>query len=118
MRDKMPRKGGRWWFSWRGRNTTIKEVSTGNEGVFPSSSANFGLVECVLVLMCQRNKPKAQHSVSRGSGRERPPRMRGRYGGRGGGMAREPHSPPDPVTCRGGVGGCGQVTSPLQLLHL
>ncbi|XP_029794144.1 phosphatidate phosphatase LPIN1 isoform X2 [Suricata suricatta] len=27
MRDKMPRKGGRWWFSWRGRNTTIKEES-------------------------------------------------------------------------------------------
>ncbi|KAM5142600.1 phosphatidate phosphatase LPIN1 isoform 2-T2 [Callospermophilus lateralis] len=27
MRDKMPKKGGRWWFSWRGRNTTIKEDS-------------------------------------------------------------------------------------------
>lgn len=27
MRDKMPKKGGRWWFSWRGRNSTIKEVS-------------------------------------------------------------------------------------------
>uniref|UniRef100_A0A8P0P336 phosphatidate phosphatase n=2 Tax=Canis lupus familiaris TaxID=9615 RepID=A0A8P0P336_CANLF len=27
VRDKMPRKGGRWWFSWRGRNTTIKEES-------------------------------------------------------------------------------------------
>lgn len=27
MRDKMPKKGGRWWFSWRGRNTTIKEES-------------------------------------------------------------------------------------------
>uniref|UniRef100_A0A480TPE8 phosphatidate phosphatase n=1 Tax=Sus scrofa TaxID=9823 RepID=A0A480TPE8_PIG len=27
MRDKMPRRGGRWWFSWRGRNTTIKEES-------------------------------------------------------------------------------------------
>uniref|UniRef100_A0A8C8T4A3 phosphatidate phosphatase n=1 Tax=Peromyscus maniculatus bairdii TaxID=230844 RepID=A0A8C8T4A3_PERMB len=27
MRDKMPKKGGRWWFSWRGRNATIKEVS-------------------------------------------------------------------------------------------
>nr|ABW98682.1 lipin 1 [Sus scrofa] len=27
MRDKMPRKGGRWWFSWRGRNTAIKEES-------------------------------------------------------------------------------------------
>ncbi|XP_062933958.1 phosphatidate phosphatase LPIN1 isoform X2 [Cynocephalus volans] len=25
MRDKMPRKGGRWWFSWRGRGTTVKE---------------------------------------------------------------------------------------------
>lgn len=25
MRDKMPKKGGRWWFSWRGRNSTIKE---------------------------------------------------------------------------------------------
>ncbi|XP_029452737.1 LOW QUALITY PROTEIN: phosphatidate phosphatase LPIN1 [Rhinatrema bivittatum] len=24
MRDKMPKKGGRWWFSWRGRNTAIK----------------------------------------------------------------------------------------------
>uniref|UniRef100_A0A6I8PPL6 phosphatidate phosphatase n=1 Tax=Ornithorhynchus anatinus TaxID=9258 RepID=A0A6I8PPL6_ORNAN len=27
MRDKMPKKGGRWWFSWRGRNTTTKEES-------------------------------------------------------------------------------------------
>ncbi|KAH0518544.1 Phosphatidate phosphatase LPIN1 [Microtus ochrogaster] len=27
MRDKMPKKGGRWWFSWRGRNATIKEES-------------------------------------------------------------------------------------------
>lgn len=34
MRDKMPRKGGRWWFSWRGRNTTIKEVSLENTSVF------------------------------------------------------------------------------------
>ncbi|XP_066468087.1 phosphatidate phosphatase LPIN1 isoform X2 [Tiliqua scincoides] len=25
MRDKMPKKGGRWWFSWRGRNSAIKE---------------------------------------------------------------------------------------------
>ena len=33
MRDKMPRKGGRWWFSWRGRNTTIKEVSLENTSV-------------------------------------------------------------------------------------
>lgn len=25
MRDKMPKKSGRWWFSWRGRNSNIKE---------------------------------------------------------------------------------------------
>uniref|UniRef100_A0A8C0X4Z2 LNS2/PITP domain-containing protein n=1 Tax=Castor canadensis TaxID=51338 RepID=A0A8C0X4Z2_CASCN len=31
MRDKMPKKGGRWWFSWRGRNTTIKEESKPEE---------------------------------------------------------------------------------------
>ncbi|XP_048387666.1 phosphatidate phosphatase LPIN1 isoform X3 [Stegostoma tigrinum] len=24
IREKMPKKGGRWWFSWRGRNTKVK----------------------------------------------------------------------------------------------
>uniref|UniRef100_A0A4W4EAY3 phosphatidate phosphatase n=1 Tax=Electrophorus electricus TaxID=8005 RepID=A0A4W4EAY3_ELEEL len=24
MKEKMPKKGGRWWFSWRGRNTSSK----------------------------------------------------------------------------------------------
>ncbi|XP_067878806.1 phosphatidate phosphatase LPIN1 [Heterodontus francisci] len=24
MKEKMPKKGGRWWFSWRGRNTKVK----------------------------------------------------------------------------------------------
>ncbi|XP_059516499.1 phosphatidate phosphatase LPIN1 isoform X2 [Myotis daubentonii] len=33
MRDKMPRKGGRWWFSWRGRSTTIKEESKPEQGL-------------------------------------------------------------------------------------
>ncbi|XP_045835155.1 phosphatidate phosphatase LPIN1 isoform X4 [Meles meles] len=33
MRDKMPRKGGRWWFSWRGRNTTLKEESKPEQGL-------------------------------------------------------------------------------------
>lgn len=27
MKDKMPKKGGRWWFSWRGRNSDYKSVS-------------------------------------------------------------------------------------------
>uniref|UniRef100_A0A4W4ECU6 phosphatidate phosphatase n=1 Tax=Electrophorus electricus TaxID=8005 RepID=A0A4W4ECU6_ELEEL len=26
MKEKMPKKGGRWWFSWRGRNTSSKSV--------------------------------------------------------------------------------------------
>uniref|UniRef100_UPI00398EB8E0 phosphatidate phosphatase LPIN1 isoform X2 n=1 Tax=Pristiophorus japonicus TaxID=55135 RepID=UPI00398EB8E0 len=24
IKEKMPKKGGRWWFSWRGRNTNVK----------------------------------------------------------------------------------------------
>uniref|UniRef100_A0A8C9QUD4 phosphatidate phosphatase n=1 Tax=Scleropages formosus TaxID=113540 RepID=A0A8C9QUD4_SCLFO len=27
MKEKMPKKGGRWWFSWRGRNSSIKSLS-------------------------------------------------------------------------------------------
>lgn len=26
MKEKMPKKGGRWWFSWRGRNNSNKSV--------------------------------------------------------------------------------------------
>uniref|UniRef100_A0A8C9ZIL4 phosphatidate phosphatase n=1 Tax=Sander lucioperca TaxID=283035 RepID=A0A8C9ZIL4_SANLU len=26
MKEKMPKKGGRWWFSWRGRNSSTKSV--------------------------------------------------------------------------------------------
>ncbi|XP_074847379.1 phosphatidate phosphatase LPIN1 isoform X2 [Carettochelys insculpta] len=33
MRDKMPKKGGRWWFSWRGRNSTIKEEPKPTQGL-------------------------------------------------------------------------------------
>uniref|UniRef100_A0A8C8VN46 Lipin 1 n=1 Tax=Pelusios castaneus TaxID=367368 RepID=A0A8C8VN46_9SAUR len=33
MRDKMPKKGGRWWFSWRGRNSTIKEDTKPTPGL-------------------------------------------------------------------------------------
>uniref|UniRef100_A0A6Q2XCX1 phosphatidate phosphatase n=1 Tax=Esox lucius TaxID=8010 RepID=A0A6Q2XCX1_ESOLU len=28
MKEKMPKKGGRWWFSWRGRNSDSKKVHT------------------------------------------------------------------------------------------
>lgn len=27
MKEKMPKKGGRWWFSWRSRNSECKSVS-------------------------------------------------------------------------------------------
>ncbi|XP_069584210.1 phosphatidate phosphatase LPIN1 isoform X3 [Ranitomeya imitator] len=33
MRDKMPKKGGRWWFSWRGRNNNIKAESKTEQGL-------------------------------------------------------------------------------------
>ncbi|XP_075057521.1 phosphatidate phosphatase LPIN1 isoform X2 [Mixophyes fleayi] len=33
MRDKMPKKGGRWWFSWRGRNSNITVESKVEQGL-------------------------------------------------------------------------------------
>lgn len=32
MKEKMPKKGGRWWFSWRRRNSTVKAESTSEPG--------------------------------------------------------------------------------------
>uniref|UniRef100_A0A8C6KNL4 phosphatidate phosphatase n=1 Tax=Nothobranchius furzeri TaxID=105023 RepID=A0A8C6KNL4_NOTFU len=34
MKEKMPKKGGRWWFSWRGRNSNTKPVRSETRGVF------------------------------------------------------------------------------------
>ncbi|KAM3931402.1 phosphatidate phosphatase LPIN1 isoform 2-T3 [Leptodactylus fuscus] len=38
MRDKMPKKGGRWWFSWRGRNNNIKVESKTEQGLSGNGS--------------------------------------------------------------------------------
>ncbi|XP_059212905.1 phosphatidate phosphatase LPIN1-like [Centropristis striata] len=32
MKEKMPKKGGRWWFSWRGRNSSTKSDSVSECG--------------------------------------------------------------------------------------
>lgn len=32
MKEKMPKKGGRWWFSWRGRNSSTKSDSVSELG--------------------------------------------------------------------------------------
>uniref|UniRef100_W5NIZ1 phosphatidate phosphatase n=1 Tax=Lepisosteus oculatus TaxID=7918 RepID=W5NIZ1_LEPOC len=32
MKEKMPKKGGRWWFSWRGRNSSVKVESNSEQG--------------------------------------------------------------------------------------
>ncbi|XP_056283941.1 phosphatidate phosphatase LPIN1 [Pseudoliparis swirei] len=32
MKEKMPKKGGRWWFSWRGRNSSSKSDSVSERG--------------------------------------------------------------------------------------
>ncbi|KAL7406455.1 hypothetical protein ABVT39_019849 [Epinephelus coioides] len=32
MKEKMPKKGGRWWFSWRGRNSDSKSESVTDAG--------------------------------------------------------------------------------------
>ncbi|XP_054837321.1 phosphatidate phosphatase LPIN1 isoform X2 [Eublepharis macularius] len=40
MRDKMPKKGGRWWFSWRGRNSSIKEETKPVPGLSGEEAAD------------------------------------------------------------------------------
>uniref|UniRef100_A0A3B4UFU3 phosphatidate phosphatase n=2 Tax=Seriola dumerili TaxID=41447 RepID=A0A3B4UFU3_SERDU len=37
MKEKMPKKGGRWWFSWRGRNNSTKSVSVSECGACGSA---------------------------------------------------------------------------------
>ncbi|XP_070843635.1 phosphatidate phosphatase LPIN1 isoform X2 [Chaetodon trifascialis] len=37
MKEKMPKKGGRWWFSWRGRNSSTKSDSASERGACGSS---------------------------------------------------------------------------------
>uniref|UniRef100_A0AAR2JYS8 phosphatidate phosphatase n=1 Tax=Pygocentrus nattereri TaxID=42514 RepID=A0AAR2JYS8_PYGNA len=39
MKEKMPKKGGRWWFSWRGRNSSSKSVSLINQNKFCSQAS-------------------------------------------------------------------------------
>uniref|UniRef100_A0A671VA76 phosphatidate phosphatase n=1 Tax=Sparus aurata TaxID=8175 RepID=A0A671VA76_SPAAU len=39
MKEKMPKKGGRWWFSWRSRNSDSKSVSQDESSItMPSAS--------------------------------------------------------------------------------
>ncbi|KAM8726097.1 phosphatidate phosphatase LPIN1 isoform X3 [Acanthopagrus latus] len=37
MKEKMPKKGGRWWFSWRGRNSNSKSDSVSERGACGSA---------------------------------------------------------------------------------
>ncbi|KAM4633908.1 phosphatidate phosphatase LPIN1-like [Polymixia lowei] len=37
MKEKMPKKGGRWWFSWRGRNNSAKSDSVSDRGACATS---------------------------------------------------------------------------------
>ncbi|XP_028996097.1 phosphatidate phosphatase LPIN1 isoform X2 [Betta splendens] len=37
MKEKMPKKGGRWWFSWRGRNSNSKSASVSELGACGSA---------------------------------------------------------------------------------
>nr|XP_025952960.1 phosphatidate phosphatase LPIN1 isoform X2 [Dromaius novaehollandiae] len=57
MRDKMPKKGGRWWFSWRGRNSTIKEETKPEQGMSAS-----GLTEDSSQMMANRIKDESSSS--------------------------------------------------------
>ncbi|MEQ2158859.1 hypothetical protein GOODEAATRI_016533 [Goodea atripinnis] len=47
MKEKMPKKGGRWWFSWRRRNSDSKSLKEGpNEVVFSVTTQYQGTCRC------------------------------------------------------------------------
>ncbi|XP_017291498.1 phosphatidate phosphatase LPIN1 isoform X2 [Kryptolebias marmoratus] len=54
MKEKMPKKGGRWWFSWRGRNNSVK----------PDSAAEHGACDPVEQAGIMTNRHKEESSSS------------------------------------------------------
>lgn len=92
MRDKMPRKGGRWWFSWRGRNTTSKEVSTA-PGVPGAAQRGW---EFLRVFLCSRGRAARQGSGAAAS--PRAGRLEEKAWGKGGGEQRAGIRDPGPAT--------------------
>ncbi|XP_028258215.1 phosphatidate phosphatase LPIN1 isoform X2 [Parambassis ranga] len=55
MKEKMPKKGGRWWFSWRSRNSDSKSESVTEAGGDSGESS---------VTMSSVNRPKDESSSS------------------------------------------------------
>uniref|UniRef100_A0A8C9VE04 phosphatidate phosphatase n=1 Tax=Scleropages formosus TaxID=113540 RepID=A0A8C9VE04_SCLFO len=62
MKEKMPKKGGRWWFSWRGRNSSIKSESAAEQGV--GSGDQDGTMYACLTELCCRFRRKDESSSS------------------------------------------------------
>ncbi|KAJ0026941.1 hypothetical protein NQD34_017941 [Periophthalmus magnuspinnatus] len=58
MKEKMPKKGGRWWFSWRGRNSSSKSVITANYSMFSFK------IECFCGLTFYSSRLKEESSSS------------------------------------------------------
>ncbi|XP_007559139.1 phosphatidate phosphatase LPIN1 isoform X5 [Poecilia latipinna] len=47
MKDKMPKKGGRWWFSWRRRNSDSKSETAAEMGEREDGSLTLTSVNCL-----------------------------------------------------------------------
>ncbi|XP_062862993.1 phosphatidate phosphatase LPIN1 isoform X2 [Trichomycterus rosablanca] len=72
MKEKMPKKGGRWWFSWRGRNSNSRSESAESEE--HASSSGIGLKDessssdddsraAQQNLACSESEPQSTSSV-------------------------------------------------------
>ncbi|KAJ8400296.1 hypothetical protein AAFF_G00396790 [Aldrovandia affinis] len=45
IREKMPKKGGRWWFSWRGRTSSVKAESSSGVSGYAEQAGNMPSVD-------------------------------------------------------------------------
>lgn len=65
MKEKMPKKGGRWWFSWRSRNSDSKSVSRlvrrGRAPHFFPHRITFDLCVCLGIRIGGRRSLRGEH---------------------------------------------------------
>uniref|UniRef100_A0A674EKM4 phosphatidate phosphatase n=1 Tax=Salmo trutta TaxID=8032 RepID=A0A674EKM4_SALTR len=60
MKEKMPKKGGRWWFSWRSRNSDSKSDSVSETGVGDEGETSLSMAS----LNCCHDRMKEESSSS------------------------------------------------------
>ncbi|CAB1334991.1 unnamed protein product [Coregonus sp. 'balchen'] len=66
MKEKMPKKGGRWWFSWRSRNSNSKSDSVSETGVGDGGETSLSMAS-VIGMKEESSSSDEEHRSNQGS---------------------------------------------------